>query len=84
MMGSWVINLVLISDPCETGTLYGFERVHFFFFFFFLPRACPHHVSGTVTHRDSKLSVLLGPAVPFCTIAYHAIRFVNFFINQYY
>ena len=30
---------------------------------FFLPRFCPGHISGTVTRRDSKLSVLLGPAV---------------------
>ena len=35
----------------------------FFFFCFFPPRFCPGHISGTVTHRDSKLSVLLGPAV---------------------
>ena len=35
----------------------------FFFFSFFLPRFCPAHISGTVTRRDSKLSVLLGPAV---------------------
>ena len=34
-----------------------------FFFFFFPPRFCPGHISGTVTRRDSKLSVLLGPAV---------------------
>ena len=34
-----------------------------FFFSFFLPRFCPGHISGTVTRRDSKLSVLLGPAV---------------------
>ena len=37
------------------------------FIFFFpatiLPRFCPGHISGTVTRRDSKLSVLLGPAV---------------------
>ena len=32
-------------------------------FFFFPPRFCPGHISGTVTRRDSKLSVLLGPAV---------------------
>ena len=31
--------------------------------FFFPPRLCPGHISGTVTRRDSKLSVLLGPAV---------------------
>ena len=34
-----------------------------YFFFFFSPRFCPGHISGTVTRRDSKLSVLLGPAV---------------------
>ena len=40
-------------------------RYFFFilFFFFFLPRFCLGHISGTVTRRDSKLSVLLGPAV---------------------
>ena len=45
------------------------------FYFFFLPRFCPGHISGTVTRRDSKLSMLLGPVVQFCTIAYHPIRF---------
>ena len=38
----------------------------FFFFFcflFFPPRFCPGHISGTVTRRDSKLSVLFGPVV---------------------
>ena len=35
----------------------------FFFLSFFPPRFCPGHISGTVTRRDSKLSVLLGPAV---------------------
>ena len=34
-----------------------------YFFFFFPPRFCPGHISGTVTLRDSKLSVLLGPVV---------------------
>ena len=33
------------------------------FIFFFPPRFCPGHISGTVTRRDSKLSVLLGPVV---------------------
>ena len=38
---------------------------YFFFlsFSFFSPIFCPGHISGTVTRRDSKLSVLLGPAV---------------------
>ena len=35
----------------------------FFLFSFFPPRFCPGHISGTVTRRDSKLSVLLGPTV---------------------
>ena len=34
-----------------------------FLLFFFPPRFCPGHISGTVTRRDFKLSVLLGPAV---------------------
>ena len=38
-----------------------------FFLLFFpatsVPRFCPGHSSGTVTRRDSKLIVLLGPAV---------------------
>ena len=38
-----------------------------FYFLFFsgtiLPQFCPGHISGTVTHRDSKLRVLLGPVV---------------------
>ena len=37
---------------------------HFFFFSAtILSRFCPDHISGTVTRRDCKLSVLLGPAV---------------------
>ena len=36
---------------------------YFCFVLFFPPRFCPDHISGTVTRRDSKLSVLLGPAV---------------------
>ena len=64
--------------------LYSFASVHiffFFFFFFFPPRFCGRDISGTVTRRDSRLSVLLCPAVQFCTIAYHAIRFVIFFFS---
>ena len=34
-------------------------------FIFFPPRFCSRHISGTVTRRDSKLSVLLGPASNF-------------------
>ena len=36
---------------------------YFFYLFFFSATICPGHISGTVTRRDSKLSVLLGPAV---------------------
>ena len=41
------------------------NSLHYFFFFptTSLPRFCPGHISGTVTRRDSKLSVLHGPAV---------------------
>ena len=35
----------------------------YLFIFFFPPRFCPGHISGTITRRDSKLSVLLGSAV---------------------
>ena len=34
-----------------------------YLFIFFPPRFCPGHISGTVTCRGSKLSVLLGYAV---------------------
>ena len=36
---------------------------YFIIFCFFPPRFCPGHISGTVICRDSKLSVLLSPAV---------------------
>ena len=42
------------------------NSLRYYYFFFpgtILPRFCPGHISGTVTRRDSKLSVLLGPAV---------------------
>ena len=40
-----------------------FSFLFFLFFFFFFRHFCLGHISGTVTRRDSKLSVLLGPAV---------------------
>ena len=52
----------LISDP-RRGRYMVLPAFNFFFFFFFPPRFCTDHISGTVTLRDSKLSVLLGPAV---------------------
>ena len=49
--------LVIISDP-RRGCFMELLK-----FIFFPPRSCPGHISGTVTRRDSRLSVLLGPAV---------------------
>ena len=51
----------------------------FFCFLFFPPRFCPGHISGTVTRRDSKLSVLFDLAVLLCTVAYHPVHFVSCF-----
>ena len=59
----------------------------FFFlliFSFFPPRFCLGDISGTVTCRDSKLSVLLGPAVQLSTVAYHPICFVIFFSFNFF
>ena len=58
--------VLVISDPrrgCFMGLSTFIFFSSFFFFLFFPPRFCPAHNSGTVTRRDSKLSVLLGPAV---------------------
>ena len=38
-------------------------RYFFFCLFVFPPRFCPGHISGTIARRDSKLDVLLDPAV---------------------
>ena len=64
-----LMTMSIISDP-RRGCFMGLLEFIFFsfflffsFFFFFLPRSCPGHISGTVTHRDFRLSVLLGPAV---------------------
>ena len=55
---------VVISDPRRGCYIVLTVFIFFFsFFFFFPPRFCPAHISGTVTRRDSKFSVLLGPAV---------------------
>ena len=53
-------------------------------YFFFFCHDFVRAISLEPLLADSKLSVLLGPAVKFCTVAYHPICFVNFFINQYY
>ena len=58
---NWVCCLALRSNFALLLTIQ-FASL-FLFFFFFSPRFCPGHISGTVTRRDSKFSVLLGPAV---------------------
>ena len=57
-----------------------------FFFLFFPPRFCPGHISGTVTHRDSKLSVLLGPAVLIlhCCLPPNSLRYFFFFRHNFF
>ena len=65
--------VIIIISELRRGCYMGLQV-----FFFFPPRYCQGHISGTVTRRDSKLSVLLGPAVSLCTVAYHPIRFVIF------
>ena len=54
-----VICMPIISDPRRGCCIV----LPVFIFFFFFCHFCPGHISGTVTRRDSKLSVLLGPAV---------------------
>ena len=56
---AWACGLVLHYCLPSNSLRYYF----FSFFSFFLPRFCPGHISGTVTRRNSKLSVLLGPVV---------------------
>ena len=61
--------VAIISDPRRgrymvlLAFIFLFSIFFFLSFFFFPPRFCTDHISGTVTLRDSKLSVLLGPAV---------------------
>ena len=75
---------VLLGPAVQLSTV-AYHPIRFFLFFFLLifsffpPRFCLGHISGTVTRRDSKLSVLLGPVVQLSTFAYHPIRFVIFF-----
>ena len=59
---AWSCCLIL-HYSLPSNSLYFFLFIYLFFFFFFPPRFCLGHISGTVTCRDSKLSVLLGPAV---------------------
>ena len=62
---NWACCLVLQFNFALLLTIQ-FASLFFLFFFIYLifrPRFCPGHISGTVTRRDSKLSVLLGPAV---------------------
>ena len=61
-MSSVDCDKTFISDP-RRGCYIVLSMFIFFFFSFFFHHFCPGHISGTVTRRDSKLSVLLGPAV---------------------
>ena len=56
---NWVCCLALRSNCALLLTI----QFALYIFFFSPPRFCLGHISGTVTRRDSKLSVLLGPAV---------------------
>ena len=57
---SWSCCLILhYSLPSNSLRYFYFLK----FFSFFPPRFCRRDISGTVTRRDSRLSVLLGPAV---------------------
>ena len=59
----WVCCLVLLSNFALLLTIQFALFFFCFFLSFFPPRFCRRHISGTVTCRDSRLSVLLGPAV---------------------
>ena len=72
------VSVVLLAIPVGDA-IWDCPRSFFFSFLFFPPRFCPSRISGIVTRRDSKLSVLLVPVVLFCTVAYHPIRFIIFF-----
>ena len=56
---AWFCGLILHCWLPSNSLLYLF----IFFPATIFPRFCLGHISGTVTRRDSKLSVLLGPAV---------------------
>ena len=60
---NWVCCLVLQSSCALLLTIQFAVIFIFTYLFFFPPQFCPGHISGTVTRIDSKLSVLLGPAV---------------------
>ena len=56
---AWSCCLILHYSLPSNSLRYFF----FFFFSFFPPRFCRRDISGTVTRRDSRLSVLLGPVL---------------------
>ena len=64
---SCIAIVTVISDPRRgcyiVSSMFIFFSFFSFFFFFFFRHFCLGHISGTVTRRDSKLSVLLGPVV---------------------
>ena len=58
------VRCLVLRSSCALLFTIQFALLFFLFFFsFFPPRFCPGHIFGTITRRDSKLSVLLGPAV---------------------
>ena len=61
--GARLHQLLLLVIPVGDAIWFCPRSFSFFFFLFFPPRFCPRHISGTITRRDSKLSVPLGPAV---------------------
>ena len=62
---AWSCGLILHCCLPSNSLCYFFFFFIIFFFFpaTILPQFCMGRISGTVTRRDSKLSVLLGPAV---------------------
>ena len=72
----------LISDPRRGCYIVSSMFIFFLFFFlFFFRHFCPGHISGTVTRRDSKLSVLLGPCglSLHCCLPSNSLRYFFFF-----
>ena len=73
---AWSCSLILhCCLPSQFAFLF-----FFYFFYFFPPRFCPGHISGTVTRRDSKLSVLLGSCglILHCCLPSNSLRYFLF------
>ena len=73
---NWVCCLILQSN-CALLLTIQFASLVFFYFRFFPPKFCPGHISGTITRRDSKLSLLLGPAglILHCCLPSNSLRY---------